>query len=48
MISDEKYSKGYYVEIATIDGDTKIEDSIIKKTGEVSRGRTSIKNSFNN
>jgi hypothetical protein len=47
-ISDEKYSKGDYVEIATIDGDTKIEDSIIKKTGEVSRGRTSIKNSFNN
>ena len=47
-ISDEKDDNGDYVEIATIDGSTKIEDSVIQKTGIVKRGRTSIKNGFNN
>ena len=47
-ISDKKDSSGAFVEIATIDGNTKIDDSFVKKTGEVKRGRTSIKDSFNN
>lgn len=46
-ISDEKNESGEYIEIASIDGSTKIEDSIKRKSGFIDRGRTTIKNDFN-
>ena len=46
-ISGEKDGKGDYVEIATIDGKTKIKDSVVKGSSETKRGRTSIKDGFN-
>jgi hypothetical protein len=47
-VSDDKDASGEYIEIATVDGKTKIADSKIKGTEEIKKGRTSIKNGFNN
>ena len=46
-ISGEKDGKGDYLEIASIDGKTKIKDSVIKGSADLKRGRTSIKDGFN-
>lgn len=46
-ISDEKDETGAYLEIATIDGSTKIEDSKVTGTKAMKKGRKTIKDEFN-